>query len=107
MTMTLNDLFNYSNQYTASYKVMDDARGRINFKEKHIWVNPVFADEGLTYAHEMFHHHYDKELGIEMPESEIERLAKEFYDEHELACEKLAFIKLNPGTRYAEIKELD
>jgi len=95
MTMTIDDLFNYSNEYSASYLIMED-KGRINFRDKHIWINPCFNEEGMTYIHEMMHHHYDFMNGEHLSESMIESLAEDFYSEHSLLCEKLARSKLYP-----------
>lgn len=96
MTFTIEDLFNYSNEYTVDYKIME-VKGRINFRDKHIWINPCFNEEAITYVHEMMHHHYDFLNGENLTESRIEELANEFYNDHRLLCEKVVMSKLYPG----------
>ena len=84
----IDEMLEYHNLYEVRYKIMD-VRGRIVFKNNTIYLNPMFNQDAETYIHELFHHHYDYVLGESVPESEIEKMAQEFYNHHRLLCEKL------------------
>lgn len=90
----LEDLLKYHDEYDVMYMIFDDAKGKINFRDKIIYINPVFNEDGLTYVHELIHHHY-KYFGVHPSEQQIENEAKYLYDQHPLLYEKLAKSKLN------------
>jgi hypothetical protein len=76
--ISIDDLLNYANQYKVKYaSVIDDTKGRINYKFNTIEINPAYNDEIETLIHELLHHHYDNETCIEMGEHQIEYQTKQ------------------------------
>lgn len=111
MSMSIDDFFAYANLYDVRHKIVYNARGepiagRIR-RDYTIDINPMLGmqEQALTYVHELLHAHYDYDLGIEMPDSEIERMAREYYHENPMTFYKLLLSNLNQPS--AEIEELD
>ena len=81
MEPTLDDILNYDSEYDVLEKVMD-VKGSIVFDTRKIYINPMFNDNGLTYTHELFHHHY-REIGLDVSEEIVERESQRFYFENQ------------------------
>jgi hypothetical protein len=75
----LKDIFQYGNLYNHCYKIMDDCKGRIDLKKNTVYYNPVFNEDGITFVHEMLHHHYIYNGYKEPCEEVIELMAENFY----------------------------
>jgi hypothetical protein len=75
--ISIYELISYAKQYTIKYSnVIDDTKGRINYKYNTIEINPAHNDYVDTLVHELLHHHYDNETGIDMGEPQIEYQTK-------------------------------
>jgi hypothetical protein len=83
--INIQDFLEYAKQYKIKYSnVIDDTKGRINYKYHYIDINPIYNDVCDTLIHELLHHHYDKEMCVGISESEIEKqtqlICKNKYD---------------------------
>lgn len=88
--------------YDVSYKIMD-SKGCINFNARKIWINPQFNEDAITYVHELYHHHFDREVGEYAPEETIELLAEMFYAKNPLLCQKVVKGKIQESHSQIEM----
>lgn len=105
--VSLEDLCSAASQYCVQYRVFNDKSGLIDRDNKLIYINPIEQKASLVLIHELLHHYYDFELDIEMPESEIENIAQDIYQEHYLLCEKLLAGCLKKKRQYEPIYDYD
>lgn len=75
----VEELRNVATTYHLGYGTIDSYKARINYKNMCIEFNPAFNEECVSFMHESLHHIYDKVLGIERSEKEVETQAQEMY----------------------------
>lgn len=92
----LEDLLNYADEYEHKYfSTIDDElpKGKINFKDKTIFYNPLYNDEPETFCHELMHHHYIQVYGYDAPEALVEQEALLLADRYKEPINK--YLKTN------------
>lgn len=105
--MELEDLINYSEQY--KHELVDNltdrnnnpVKGQISFRDNVIRYNTDYSkpeELGETLCHEMYHHHFIKELGYDMHEQIVEEMGLHLLYDNRKAIENYIVNKL--GVKY-------
>ena len=79
---SMDEFIDYVNQYKVYFNTEIPARANVNYGNNVMRINPYYHEDGISLCHELYHHYYERVLGIEPTEEQVEDAARWFYSEH-------------------------
>ncbi len=81
LDIEFSDIEEILNSYEVSFSRMG-VKGRINYSNKTIELNPLFSNCQQTLMHEVMHHHIDNMVYSDFSESDIDEYSRSFLEKN-------------------------
>jgi hypothetical protein len=80
-------------------------RCKIQYKQWIIIIHPGSNEAGITLAHEAVHHWYDRRLGFDASEEDVEQIAREFYEKNKEKVDRYTEYRIQSKKPYSPMLE--